>query len=182
MEIRTERLVLRRAVPNDAESMFCYLGDPTLTTYLAHPPLTLGQTRKRLARATAPVDGPRFDLLLAMTHPDGTVIGEVHAWNVTEDGLPTSQEPGEVWLAYAVHPAHQGNGYATEAVRGLLPYLRSREIARVFANMFEVNAASRNLLDRLGFEEHLRFPAELDSTGKGLASIRMVLELGLAKC
>ena len=63
-----------------------YRGSHEVVTYLTHPALYLDQTRKRLARASdlwRSVEHERFNLTFAVLL-DGTVIGDVHAWNMAE--------------------------------------------------------------------------------------------------
>ena len=155
-----------------------YRGPHEVVTYLTHPALDLDQTRKRLARAAdlwRSVEQERFNLTFAVLL-DGTVIGDVHAWNMAEQFQPASPDPTEVWIGYAFSPRNQGHGYATEAVRSLLDWLFAQGAERVFANTYTDNTRSVTLLQRLGFEEYRHYTAEQDASGKNLASCRMRLD------
>ena len=155
-----------------------YRGSHEVVTYLTHPALDLDQTRKRLARAAdlwRSVEQERFNLTFAVLL-DGTVIGDLHAWNMAEQFQPASPDPTEVWIGYAFSPRNQGHGYATEAVRSLLDWLFAQGAERVFANTYTDNTRSVTLLQRLGFEEYRHYTAEQDTSGKNLASCRMRLD------
>lgn len=55
-------------------------------------------------------------------------------------------------LGFTLSAAHQGKGYASEAVRGLLEHLFvERELHRVSAEADARNTASVRLLERVGF-------------------------------
>jgi RimJ/RimL family protein N-acetyltransferase len=177
VEIRTARLLLRPVACGDADSVHQYRGDPAVAAYLTHPPLDLEETGQFVTRAAAlwsTVDDERFNLLFAVVL-HGEVIGDVHAWNVAESPQPASPDPADVWIGCALRPDQQGLGYATEAVRVLVDWLFARGARNVFANYYLDNAPSRRLLDRLGFEEHLRYTAEQDACGKHAPSCRMRL-------
>lgn len=53
-------------------------------------------------------------------------------------------------LGWVVAPAHQGNGYATEAVRLAIDDLFSKGYTRVIAGAFSENAASIRVMEKAG--------------------------------
>src|SRR5690349_20841391 len=114
MELRTRRLRIRPVTADDAAAVVEYRGDPAVAAYLPHGPLDPQQTRELLARAEAlwaSAEQDRFNLLFAV-ELEGSVIGDVHAWNVAESLQPASDDPADVWIGYAFVPGHQGQGYA----------------------------------------------------------------------
>lgn len=91
-------------------------------------------------------DGDLLDLA-ATLRSDGTLVGDLLL-------ILSSVEHQTLEVGYIFSRAHGGQGYATEAVRGLLdlafgPFGARRVIARVDAR----NDASRRLLLRLGFRQ-----------------------------
>lgn len=104
------------------------------------------------------------------------MIGDVHAWNSEEAFQPQPEDPAEILIGYAFSPRHQGNGYATEAVRCLLDWVFERGAARVYANTHADNVASIRVLERLGFVQDEYLSAEQDESGKGLASCGLRLD------
>jgi ribosomal-protein-alanine N-acetyltransferase len=77
---------------------------------------------------------------------------------------PEARASGRTWaevgLDYALSPAHQGRGYATEAARALVDYaLQSLRLARVIATTSHDNLASIRVMRRLGMRiEQNPFP------------------------
>jgi RimJ/RimL family protein N-acetyltransferase len=62
-------------------------------------------------------------------------------------------------IGYVLHPAHTGRGYATEAIRALLPLAFDElRLHRLFARLDARNSASAKVCRRLGMrqEAHLR--------------------------
>ncbi len=178
MELRTARLVLRPVTVADAEMVQRYRGSSEVVTYLTHPVLDLDETRRRLTRAAAlwsSLGEERFDLRFAVVR-DGAVIGDVRVWNAADPFHPAPADPTDVWVGYAFDPRHQGRGYATEAVGRIVAWLFDRGAERILANCYADNAPSLALLRRLGFTDHLYYPAEQDESGKNLASCRLRLD------
>jgi [ribosomal protein S5]-alanine N-acetyltransferase len=179
VDLHTERLTLRPVEPADAEAVHAYRGRPDVTEYLVVVTADVDATRERLAAAAQRWRDPmtaRFDLAFAIVL-DGAVIGDLSAWNVTDDGEPSSPDPAEAYVGYALHPDQQGHGYAAEAVARLLDWLAGRGVTTAYANLFWANAPSLALLRRLGFVEDESLTAEEDTSGHGLASLRMRRDL-----
>jgi RimJ/RimL family protein N-acetyltransferase len=67
-------------------------------------------------------------------------------------------DPRQACIGYTLARAHWGQGYATEAVHGLLDYLfRELHLHRVVAECDVLNTASHKLLERLGFRREAHF-------------------------
>jgi [ribosomal protein S5]-alanine N-acetyltransferase len=135
--IVTERLVLRRAREEDLEAMHAVLSDPIATRYWSTPPHTdVEQTREWLAAMIEAVPGVREDFVVEL---EGRVIGKAGCFQLPEIG-------------YILHPAHWGRGYATEALRAVIPYVFAHHpIPALRADIDPRNAASIRLLTKLGF-------------------------------
>jgi ribosomal-protein-alanine N-acetyltransferase len=56
-------------------------------------------------------------------------------------------------LIYGIHPAYWNEGYATEAARIILRYISSLEFPRIVADVDELNAASIQVLKKLGMRQ-----------------------------
>lgn len=91
---------------------------------------------------------PWLGRALVLTEPDGTrrVIGTAgfHA--------PPDSE-GRVEVGYRVDPEYRRQGYALEAVRGLLDWAAARGVHRFIASISPDNDASLALAAKLGFRE-----------------------------
>jgi len=136
MEIRTPRLTLRTARPDDLEEMHAVLSDPRATRWWSTPPHgTLDQTRAWLDGMIA--NGPDHpDFVVEL---DGRVIGKAGFYEMPDVG-------------YILHPDVWGRGLALEAVGAVIDHVfRSRDVETLTADVDPENAASIRLLERLGF-------------------------------
>jgi RimJ/RimL family protein N-acetyltransferase len=141
-ELRTERLVLRRLVPSDAPAIARYRSLPEVARYQSWDAFTLDDAERLVADQTgvAP-DTPGTWLQLAIVA--GGVFGDC--------GLHFLDEK-QVELGITLDPAHQGKGYATEALGAVLEYLfATLRKHRVVATTDAENVAAAALFARLGF-------------------------------
>ncbi|WP_327435675.1 GNAT family N-acetyltransferase [Streptomyces sp. NBC_01201] len=74
---------------------------------------------------------------------DGAAIG-----GVGFHGAP--DEEGGVTIGYGLIPSARGNGYASEALRGLLPFARARGVTRVKGDADHDNIASQHVMTAAG--------------------------------
>lgn len=138
--METERLLLRPRRPDDAEALHAIYSDVELMRWWSHGPhATLDETRERMADKS-----PEWRCWSITRRGDDTAIGFVAAvekrqGNVTEIG-------------YALAREHWGAGYAAEAVTRMIGQIFAEGQRRVYADTDPDNAASRALLDRLGFK------------------------------
>lgn len=139
LEIRTARLVLRNAEPDDLEDMFAVFGDGRAMRYWSSPPHPDRQTtqaridRMRAAFAERPCQ-------FVIEHA-GRVIGTLGMAEINEVG-------------FILHPDHWRKGFITEAMAALLPQLWQWTTAdHLMADVDPGNAASIGLLTSLGFVE-----------------------------
>jgi CubicO group peptidase (beta-lactamase class C family)/RimJ/RimL family protein N-acetyltransferase len=153
--IRTPRLVIRRFRPADAASLAAYRSDPAVARYQGWDvPFTEDQARRFIgslegAHPDTPGEWFQFAVTIAAT---GEHLGDVAAYVDAED-------PGTARVGFTIAPAHQGHGYATEALTALLDYLIvERGKRRVVADVDPRNLASVAVLERVGMrrEAHHR--------------------------
>jgi len=136
VEIRTPRLILRSARPDDLAAMHAVLSDPRATLWWSTPPHeTLEQTAAWLDGMIA--NGPDHpDFVIEL---DGRVIGKAGFWRLPDVG-------------YILHPDVWGQGLAAEAVGAAIEHVfGTRDIETLTADVDPENAASIRLLERLGF-------------------------------
>lgn len=78
-----------------------------------------------------------------------------------------AEDSRQVEIGFTVAPAHQGRGFATEAVLGILAYLFERvHKHRVFASVDPRNVASIALLKRTGMRQEAHFRESLWFKGR----------------
>ena len=136
MEVRTSRLILRSARPDDLEGLHAVLSDARATRWWSTPPHeTLEQTRIWLENMIA--NGPDHpDFVIEL---DGRVIGKAGFYEMPDVG-------------YILHPEVWGRGLAAEAVGAAIDHVfRTRDVEILTADVDPENAASIRLLERLGF-------------------------------
>ena len=137
-EIRTERLLLRRARMDDVEAMHRIMSDPIAMRYWSTPPhAELAQTERWIASMVEadPATGDDFIVTL-----DGRLIGKLGAWKLPEFG-------------FLLDPAEWGKGYAGEGLAAFVGHRRARGSTYLMADVDPRNAASIRLLQRAGFTE-----------------------------
>ncbi|MER8041039.1 GNAT family N-acetyltransferase [Streptomyces hydrogenans] len=132
-EIRTARLELVPLEVSHAEEMAGVLGDPALHAFIGGVPEGLEELRARYARweAGAPEPGTAWCNWVVRSREDGRLVGTVQATVVGD----TAE------VAWVVGTAWQGRGYASEAARALVGWLRPR-VRTVVAHVHPDHAAS----------------------------------------
>ncbi len=115
--------------------------------YLSEPPWTDPERPARQiaedAAAFAAREAFRFAIVLNET---GRVIGDCGICR-----LHWGNRRGEV--GYALHPAHWGRGYMTEALRALLAFgFEDLDLIRLEADVDPRNGDSSGCIERLGFQ------------------------------
>lgn len=149
--LETPRLILRPRRIEDAEALHPAFADPELMTYWSGPPhADAAQTRAELARHS-----PEWRAWAITRKGDDTAIGFVAAGekrqgNVTE-------------LGYMLAREHWGGGIAREALSAVIDQVFAEGQRRVFADTDPDNAASRALLERLGFKLEALLRAEWET-------------------
>ncbi len=155
--LETARLLLRPLGPDDAEAVLCYRSDPEVARYQTWRPSGLPEVEAFIARHTSgePGDpGTWFQLGIVLAAA-GELIGDcgLHA----PAGRSHQAEVG-----VTIAPAHQGRGFATEALRAVVGYLfETLRMHRVYASADPRNVASLRLMDKLGMRREAHFRESL---------------------
>jgi RimJ/RimL family protein N-acetyltransferase len=153
VQLRTERLLLRPFETGDVDEVWAYQRLPEVARHMLRPPFdrdgSAAFVRTVMTETAIACSGDT--LTFAVVLADGTLIGEVslHVYSLLHRG-------GE--LGYALHPGHQGHGYATEAAEALLRHgFDDLGLHRIMARCSARNSASARLMERLGMrrEAHL---------------------------
>jgi aminoglycoside 6'-N-acetyltransferase len=151
---QTSRLLLRPFQETDLAAFAAYRSDPEVARYQSWTsPYTLDQAmaflrEMELVQAGAP--GMWYQLAVERQGRPG-LIGDC-AFQVFADDERQAQ------IGFTFSPTYQKQGYATEAVTGLLDYLfGERRLHRVTATCDVENDASVRLLERLGMRREAQF-------------------------
>lgn len=145
MFIRSERLFLRPAWPEDAAELHAAIADERVVRHLARVPwpYTPGDAADFVSR---PQDRRYPSMLITLPSARGArVIGGI---GLHEDA---SGVDAPAHLGYWLTPDAWGRGYATEAASAVLRLARTLGHPRVGAHHFVDNPASGRVLEKLGF-------------------------------
>ena len=149
------RVALRRLHLGDVDGFTAYRSSAEVARYQsweAPYPRAAGEQLVREMMARHPDTAGEWFQFAVILRSTGELIGDCAA-------RPHPDDFRQAEIGFTIAPAHQGHGYATEAVRRLLDYLFERRAKhRVTACCDARNAASAGLLERLGMrrEGHLR--------------------------
>jgi len=141
MFIRSERLFLRPAWPDDCKDLFAAIADEAIVRNLARAPWPYGPDD---ARAFVSQPRPRLLPGFVITRP-GACGAELIG------GIGLHQDAGQVELGYWIARRHWGRGYATEAVHAMLRLAEVLGHRRIGAFHFADNPASGKVLLKAGF-------------------------------
>ena len=172
MFIRTERLFLRPAFPEDWREVLAGIGNEATVRNLARAPWPYREEDAR-GYCSRPLDAYAPSLLV-------TVPGVAGAPVVGGCGYGPRDDSGEIELGYWTAAEHRGKGYALEAARGVVELARMAGLDRIAAAHFEDNPASGSVLRKLGFtptgEVRERF-----SAGRGALAPSIEFRLDLSE-
>jgi RimJ/RimL family protein N-acetyltransferase len=144
--LQTARLAFRAWAQSDLELALGLWGDPRVTRYFdAREKFSAQEVQDRLAREISGQinDGVQYwPIFLRSSHE-----------HVGCCGLRPYQPADKIYeIGFHIRARHWGNGYATEAARGVMAYaFRELGIHGLFAGHNPENSASRYLLQKLGF-------------------------------
>ncbi|MCR4796177.1 MAG: GNAT family N-acetyltransferase [Ruminococcus sp.] len=136
--IKTERLLIRPFMESDAEDAFEWRSDPEVNKFMPYPCDTdVEALRERIREWIA--DNDKYAIVLGEK-----VIGDISLeWN----------EKDKVHeIGYNINRSYWRNGYATEAVRGIIGWAVNELGIRDFTAFYaKDNGASGRVLEKCGF-------------------------------
>lgn len=140
----TQRLTIRRFIPQDGPDLYEYLSDPQVVRYEPYGVFSAEASQKEAERRS------KDDAFWAVCLNDGQkLIGNIYLSKIEFD----------TWeLGYVFNAAYQGKGYALESARALIQHIiTTRNARRIVACCNPENEKSWHLLERLGMrrEGHL---------------------------
>jgi len=149
----TERLRLRRSVPEDADAISAYRSDPEVRRTQGWERTDPESVRSDIEEMAGRAPGePGGWVQFSVEERDGgRLVGDV--------GLsPADGEPGVIKVGYTMSPAFQRRGYATEAVGALVAYAfdtLGADVVRAYADAD--NTPSIRVAEKVGMRLIERF-------------------------
>jgi RimJ/RimL family protein N-acetyltransferase len=145
-EIGSERLTLTPLVPGDAEEMVDVLADERLYEFTGGAPPDAGQLRARYERMVAGSGRAEEEWLnwVVRRRSDDRPVGTVQATIEERDGERTA------WVAWVVGVPWQGRGFATEAARALVGWLREQGVHEIAAAVAPGHVVSERVASNAG--------------------------------
>ncbi len=143
-ELWTERMILRRYRPEDADDLHHYLGtDPAMSEYSGwNPYATLELAQETVGRFIDSYDDEHsYSWVMDI---DGVIVGTIGAYDYKDD---------QIEVGFSVVKGWQGRGLATEALKKVLEYLTENEgISCVTAWCAAENIGSQKVLEKAGMQ------------------------------
>jgi RimJ/RimL family protein N-acetyltransferase len=156
-ELKTERLILRRLILNDAAAMYQYRSDPQVGRYQSWHPANEQEVEafiRKIDRTAFNAVDTWFQLGICLK-PTHELIGDIGIHFLPPENM-------QVEIGFTINPIYQHKGYATEAVNRLLHHLfTGLRKHRVIASVDPENAASIRLLERIGMRKEAHFHQSL---------------------
>jgi len=142
--LTSARLTIRPFRFEDAQTLADYRSEPDVARYQGwSTPFPVETAARMIAEMPDPAEPGWFQYAIDRA---GTVIGDI--------GVNTHENLMQADIGYTLATAHQGHGYATEAVHRMLRHLfTDRGLRRVSAECDARNERSAKLLTRLGFRQ-----------------------------
>ena len=155
--LETPRLVLRRIEPDDLDALCALYRDPEVRRYIPEGVLGREETREEMAwHLHGHRDDPDLGLWATIERASGAFLGRcwLLPWDV--------EGRREVELAYLIDRARWGEGFATEAARGIVEHAtRVLRLPRLVAFVMPGNVAS----ERVAMNAGLAFEREAEVEG-----------------
>lgn len=146
--LETERLILRRLTPADAEALYRIYHEPDVLKYFAHgPPESIEAERAGIIRHLGHYDRYGFGLWATVLRDSGEMIGRCGLLAQHVDGVD------EVEVAYLLSPRFWGRKLASEAARAIRDYgFQTLELSRLISIIHAQNLASKRVAVAMGMQ------------------------------
>lgn len=136
--IKTSRCTLRRFAKEDLEDFMAYRNDMQWMQYQGFKGLSQQEYETELLGEAQLEQGLQ---LAVVNSTNGKLLGDVYL----------KREDDAIWLGYTIAPTFARNGYAAEAVEGIIAWAKQQGAACLKAGVLPQNKASVGLLQKLGF-------------------------------
>lgn len=146
MNLRSERLLLRKLKMADASDMFEFTSIPEVSDYLAWEYHKSVKEDEEFIRNCLENDSDESIHIGIELIEKNKLIGCLHIYNI-------SHKHKRAEISYILSPLFQGQGFATEAVNTLVVQLFTKGFRRVQALCILFNTKSEKLMKRCGMKK-----------------------------
>lgn len=148
--LETPRLVLRGRTQQDFDDYAAMWADPEVARYTSGAPLAREDAWRNFGRLAGVWQLSGYGPWIVRDKASGAFVGDVGPADYRRDSEPLFGD--KVEFGWALAPASQGRGLATEALLATLEWSRARLGASIFCAMIDGgNAASRAVARKAGF-------------------------------
>lgn len=153
--LSTARLILRPHRMADFDASCALWGDPEVTRFIGGRPSTTEEVWARLLRYAGHWAVFGFGFWAVQEREGGAMIGDVGFLNAHRDMTPSYADIPE--MGWALTPAAQGKGYASEAILGALHWADAHfGQARTWCIIHPDNTPSLRVAAKCGYVETAR--------------------------
>ena len=146
--IVTERLLLRRWKPSDAEALYKYACDPEVGPHAGWPPHKNVEESKMIIRELFTNDYTWAVILKETNEP----IGCMGYYPFGKSNIEIGENDAEV--GYWIGKPHWNKGYCTEALQAMIHYCyEKKNFQTIWADFFIDNPASGRVKEKCGFTD-----------------------------
>lgn len=167
--LKSERLILRPLLPDDAPRIECYASDrrvAEMTSLIPHPYPRGGASAWIAETEQAWLEGVRANFAICR-RDSGNLVGSI--------GISADPVDGNV-IGYWIGVAHWGNGYATEALRRLIRYaFEDLALDRIDTYHFAHNPASGRVMQKAGMKFIRKTPLGANREGIAYDDVRYAI-------
>ena len=144
--LETDRLILRRLLPDDLDRLFALYSDPEIRRYFPEGTLTYEETKEELEWfLNGHPKHPQLGLWATMHKDSDQFIGRCGLLPWTIEGR------NEVEVAYLIAKEYWGQGLGTEAAQAILQYgFGQLGLSRLICMIDPSNKASRRVAEKIG--------------------------------
>lgn len=150
--LQSERLILRRVVKEDVSEIFALRSDPEVMKYIPRPLLkTEEEALEHIALIDEKIDSNE-GINWAITQKENPkLIGIIGHYRLKPEHLRSE-------IGYMLHPAHQGKGIVSEAIKEVVNYgFEVMKLHSIEAIIDPENCASEKVLQKNGFVKEAHF-------------------------
>lgn len=165
-ELKTERLLLRRILMEDAQALFEMRSDERVMQFLDRPRAkTIADAENLIRLIDHDIDSNIGITWGVSLHGNSRLIGTMGFWNITKAHFRAE-------IGYLLHPDFQGKGLMMEAAKKTIDFgFREMRLHSIEANINPNNLRSAKMLEKCGFVKEAHFRENYYYDGKFLDSV-----------